>query len=127
MDRLERRDFLKEFRNKIDNIGKEDNVADVKKALEPEAKESPKAKADDDEGPLFNIHRRSLPVGSDIPLFFGITKEDSETLLKLFLHTTEGVVNGQYYVTYYDLVPVEADDLRLSVYWNPKEFVRESI
>jgi hypothetical protein len=74
---------------------------------------------------MYNIHKRSLPVGIDQPIMFGLTKEDADWMLAKRLHTKicedlEGISK----IVYYDIVK---DNGELSgIYDNPAEFVREN-
>ena len=70
---------------------------------------------------LYNIHKRSLPVGTDVPVFFNVTKDVAKTLLSKFLLTK---IKPDGTVIYYDLIPIYGTKEEKNVYWNPEEFIK---
>ncbi len=67
---------------------------------------------------LYNVHKRSLPVGIDKPIIFGVTKPEGEALIKDFLKTEFLEQNGDTTIFYYDLVLTSATLEERSVYYN---------
>lgn len=73
----------------------------------------------------YNIHERSLPVGVDKPVMWGLTKEESQKLLRGYLKTKVVLEDEKMTVVYYDVVK---DNGELSgVFDNPKEICKEVI
>lgn len=60
---------------------------------------------------LFNIHKRSLPVGVDKPVFYNVTREAAKKLFDVVLKTK--MIDSVIY--YYDLIPIGT--IR-DVFWN---------
>lgn len=74
------------------------------------------------EGPLFNVHKRTLPVDVDVIVEFGLT--ESEAKMSLFNRNKTRVRNDDVLV-YYDIVAQDADDKLKSVYYNDKNTITE--
>lgn len=73
---------------------------------------------------LYNIHKRTLPVGYDRVVFFGLTYDNAKQVRELFLKSR---VDGDI-VIYFDIVDMDATDKERSVYFNPKDFfIKEDI
>lgn len=78
---------------------------------------------------LYNIHKRSLPVGFDKIVVYSVNKEDAEWWLEHRLKTIfyEDKETEERTVYYFDVIPVEATDREKGVYFNPKPNVIEEI
>jgi hypothetical protein len=76
-------------------------------------------------GVRYNIHKRSLPVGLDKPVMFGLSEEESEIVLSKFFKT-KMIENKDDTKTliYYDRV--REDGVRSSVFDNPPGIIIES-
>jgi hypothetical protein len=73
--------------------------------------------------PLFNIHKRSLPVGKDTIVVYGVSEEEAKRLIGTRFppkQTPEGVI-------YYDIVSAGAVREELSVFHNPAEFIMGAV
>lgn len=70
--------------------------------------------------PLFDIYKRSLPVGTNKPIICGVTKDEAERLLRRQL---KAKAHGAS-VTYYEIVRAGDKEQSENVYLNPKEMVR---
>lgn len=68
-----------------------------------------------DLGPTYNVHKRSLPIGTDIPVLFGLSEDEAKWWTNA--RHTKIMANGT--IIYYDTVL--ADDKYHSVYENKKE------
>lgn len=96
----------------------------------------PKTKPLDEKGEkLYNIHKRSLPVGIDDIVVMRVTKAEAEFLLN---HRSEcsqtPLLTPQSYqhddkdsktIIYYDIIPVDATPRERNVYYNKRPFVKE--
>ena len=67
---------------------------------------------------LYNIHKRSLPIGLDKPVMFGLTKEETHHLLKGYLKTKLTVVDEKDMVIYCDIIKDNGE--LAGVFDNPK-------
>lgn len=90
------------------------------KELSEEAKESPPPPAKKIER-LYNLHRRSLPLGIDVPVVFGVTKAEGLLLINNKLKVKD--VNGR--IIFYDFVPTDANANERDVLYNVKPVVVE--
>jgi hypothetical protein len=67
---------------------------------------------------LHNIHKRSLPVGLDRPVMFGLAKEEAQYLLKHYLKTKVITTDERDSIIYYDVVKDNGE--LAGVFDNPK-------
>lgn len=73
----------------------------------------------------FNIHKRSLPVGIDKVVVFGVTRHEAERWIegrlktRLYHHDDK---NSKTLI-YYDVIPVDAQPRERSIYYNPGPIV----
>lgn len=73
---------------------------------------------------LYNIHKRSLPVGIDAPVVFGVDKDKAEKLVtnvlksRIVVHPTQSEEKDYRTIIYYDIVPQGASPRERSVYFN---------
>jgi hypothetical protein len=76
---------------------------------------------------LFNIHKRSLPVGIDQIIFVGLTRKDAEETVTHFLKTKIYFDNEKESKTliYYDIVPQDATPKERSLFYNTMELLKE--
>jgi hypothetical protein len=75
-------------------------------------------------GVRYNIHKRSLPVGLDLPIAWGVSEDEATKLIAKCLKSR--LIKDEketYDVIYYDMV--REDGLRSSVYDNPPEIIKE--
>ena len=77
----------------------------------------------------YNIHKRSLPVGIDKIIVFGVTKEDAEWWLecKLKPKCYENGPDDSKTLIYYDIVPVDATPKERSIYYNMHPVTTEPV
>lgn len=76
---------------------------------------------------LFNIHKRSLPVGIDKIIFIGLTKKEGEKIIENSLkarvfYDTEKETKT---IIYYDIVPQDAIPKERSIFYNTVELLKE--
>jgi uncharacterized protein (UPF0218 family) len=92
---------------------------------EPEKKHATKEKQKQT-GPLYNIHKRSLPVGVDQPVVFSVSEEEANRTIKHSLKPVLKIDNqtDKRTVTYYD--KVKQDGKEHDVYENDGEITKES-
>jgi len=71
---------------------------------------------------LYNIHKRSLPVGLDKPIAFNLTEKEADNWIKDYTHTQLTKVRGGdvKMVIYFD--KVKQDEQSHTVYENNKSF-----
>lgn len=75
-------------------------------------------------GLRYKIHKRSLPVGLDQPIAWGLSETDAKSLIAKKLKSKIVKDSGMTYdVVYYDMVA--EDGTRSSVYDNPPEIIKE--
>jgi len=76
---------------------------------------------------LFNIHKRSLPVGIDKIVFVNLTRKDAEETVTRFLKTKIYFDNEKESKTliYYDIVPQDATPKERSLFYNTVELLKE--
>ncbi len=79
---------------------------------------------------LYNVHRRTLPVGEDRVVAIGFTKEDAKWFVTKRLKAKEKFINNDdgskgSKLVYYDIVAQDATSSERSVYFNPRPFVLE--
>lgn len=71
---------------------------------------------------LYNVHKRSLPVELDKPVAFNLREDEAKRLVRLkkpyMIENT---------VIYFDRVVTNGSREEMSVYYNPKEIIRESV
>ena len=65
-------------------------------------------------GPLYNIHKRSLPIGMDKVVEIGLTADES---IKALSGRYKAIEKGEILV-YYDRIKQDATDEQMSVYFN---------
>lgn len=103
------RDFKRELANKIQRIDRAiyESVPEVHAAL-------------------YNIHKRSLPIGIDKVVGIGFTKQEAfDALQKLFKAHVDKKEDGRW--IYYDPVPQNALRNERTVYYNPKSIIKGDI
>jgi hypothetical protein len=78
---------------------------------------------------LFNIHKRSLPVGIDKKIVFRVTKEDAEWWVekRLKAHSYQDDSRDTKTLIYYDIIPIGATPREKSIYFNKGPITREEI
>lgn len=85
---------------------------------------------------LFNVHRRTLPVGGDRIVLWNLTKKEFDDmklnrldhdLMKDLTGQCRTHVENDNTIVYYDLVPVNATEEEKSVYFNEKVLTVDSI
>lgn len=78
---------------------------------------------------LFNIHKRSLPVGLDKVIVFGITKEDAEWWVERKLKTKcyQNDEDDSKTLIYYDVIPVDATPKERNIFFNSSPVTSESV
>lgn len=69
----------------------------------------------------YNIHKRSLPVGLDKPVLWGLPEDEAKYLLTTLFKSRVTVDGEDRLVIYYDMV--REDGVRSSVYDTPRGFV----
>jgi len=100
------RDFSAELRAVIKNI---DNKVPV----------APKQ-------PRFNVHKRSLPVGLDKIVVFGVLKGEATSWIENRLKSKcyENDPDSSKTLIYYDVIPIDATPKERSIYHNPEIFLK---
>lgn len=78
-------------------------------------------------GQLYNIHKRSLPVGTDKIVVHGATKEEAEDMMRTMFKAKEKLQNEVTNVIYYDMVPIDATEEEKSVFYNARPVVVENV
>jgi len=75
---------------------------------------------------LFNIHKRSLPVGIDKIVLVGVTKEEGEKLIENSLKSRIFYDSDKDSKTiiYYDLLPQDASPKEKNVFFNPLKLLQ---
>lgn len=72
------------------------------------------------EGTLYNIHKRSLPVGIDKIVFIGLLRSEADKeILKLIYKESKRrneENNNQFF--YFDIIPIESTENEQSIYYN---------
>lgn len=120
-------EFIKKFKQKIQQI--DSGVAPAAPVSEIVIE-----RLEDPQEPLYNVHKRSLPVGEDTVAMFNVTKAEFDALklnrvdkdlMKDLKGQCQTHITKEDTVVYYDLVPVNATAAERSVYYNPKELTRE--
>lgn len=68
----------------------------------------------------YNIHKRSLPIGIDDVVFYGVSKIEAEWLVTSFLKAKmyQDDARDSKTLMYYDILPVEATPKEHSIYFN---------
>jgi hypothetical protein len=76
---------------------------------------------------LFNIHKRSLPVGIDQILFVGLLRKEAEETIRRFLKTKIyfDEVKESKTIIYFDIVPQDASPKERSIFYNTMELLKE--
>lgn len=72
---------------------------------------------------MYNIHKRSLPVGIDKIVYFNVPLKTANMLCDKFLVSksyTDVTLNTKTLI-YYDIIPVDAVPREKNVYYNPSE------
>lgn len=116
------RDFLKEFQERIKRLDRED--------LPQEQIEAAKKKQEIPENvKLYNIHKRSLPVGLDKVVIFSITKEDAEWWIehKLKSKCYHNDADDSKTLIYYDVIPVDATPREKNLFFNTSPVTTEPV
>lgn len=109
------RDFIAEFKQRVRRVDRLEDIPAVPiKPREPES-DGPPVKR-------FNIHKRSLPVGIDKIVVFGVTRAEAEWWIefKLKAKVYQDEPEDSKTVIYYDLVPVDATPKERNIYFNAK-------
>ncbi len=71
------------------------------------------------EGPLYNIHKRTLPVKIDQPVAFGLSLPEAERMLARLTQEQRYMEMGnRNNFVYFDIVPQDATEAEKSVYYN---------
>lgn len=78
---------------------------------------------------LFNIHKRSLPVGIDKIVVFNAPKADATWWVESKLKTKcyENGADDSKTIIYYDIIPVGASPKEKSVYYNMADITTEPV
>jgi len=70
----------------------------------------------------YNIHKRSLPVGLDKPIMWGLREEEAKIVIAKLLKSRRLMNNMEEYDwIYYDMV--REDGQRSSVFYNPPNII----
>jgi len=108
--------FAEQFSRKAKAIDAQYGFA---KPIEPrERKEIPLQ-----EGPLFNLHKRSLPTGIDKIVEMGLTKREA---IEALLGRCKTSIKNDILI-YHDIIAQNASDEEMSIYFNTKEVIREDV
>jgi len=76
---------------------------------------------------LFNIHKRSLPIGIDKVVIIGLTKDEAEKQINQVLKTKVycDYADDTRTVIYYDMVAQDATPKEKSVFFNHSNLIKE--
>lgn len=76
---------------------------------------------------LFNIHKRSLPVGIDKKVFVNLSKKDAQFLIDHILKSKVYFDTEKESKTliYFDMVPQDATPKEKSIFYNTVELLKE--
>lgn len=74
---------------------------------------------------LYNIHKRSLPVGYDKVVGIGFTKLQAIDAIGTFFKAKANNSNSDYHWYYYDMVVQNASPDEKSIYWNEKQITKD--
>lgn len=74
-------------------------------------------------GKLYNIHKRSLPVGVDKPVAFGMSERDATTLSKILTRQIQKDNQHSDVKHYFDIIRQESQE-DLNVYYSNKELLK---
>ena len=113
------RNFLEEFKTKMRMM----ELPVIEKAIEkPFIDRREKIK-----GKLYNIHKRSLPVGIDTVVVFSVTEKEAKqwTEEKLVTRCYENGPDNSKTLIYYDIIPVDAKPRERSIYFNMGNAMQE--
>ncbi len=113
------RNFLEEFKAKMKMM----ELPVIEKATEkPFIEKREKIK-----GKLYNIHKRSLPVGIDAIVVFSVTEKEAKqwTEKKLVTRCYENGPDNSKTLIYYDIIPVDAKPREISIYANMGKAMQE--
>lgn len=115
-----KRNFIEEFKARIKKLDEADLP---KKQIEPKTNEVPKHLR------LYNIHKRSLPVGIDKIVVFNITKQDAEWWIETKLKTRcyENGADDSKTLIYYDVIPTDATPKEKNVFYNMSPVTTEPV
>lgn len=82
---------------------------------------------DPERGKLFNIHKRSLPVGIDVIILFNLSKDEADWWVEHRLHTKcyDDAETQSKTVIYYDVLPVGASPKEKNVYRNDVKLIAD--
>lgn len=77
----------------------------------------------------FNIHKRSLPVGIDKVVVFGVTKEEAEWWVENKLKTKcyQNEPDDSKTLIYFDVIPEGATPREKSIYFNTHPVTTETV
>lgn len=67
---------------------------------------------------LYDIHKRSLPVGVDKKVVIGVTEKEARHLMETRLKSKVLMSGDRVTVIYWDLIPQESHPSQRSVYYN---------
>lgn len=99
-------------------------VAELKSFIQSidEPTDMPRYEARKPKSKKYNIHKRSLPAGVDIPIFFGVTKNESELLISQFLKSKVLVdeQKDKTSVLYYDVIATDAPVEEYNIFFNDR-------
>lgn len=75
---------------------------------------------------MYNIHKRSLPVGIDKIVYFNVSLKIANMLCEKFLVSKSytDVIRNTKTLIYYDIIPVDAVPREKNIYYNPAERVQ---
>lgn len=76
------------------------------------------------EGPLFNLYKRSLPPGIDKIVEMGLTRAEAIEALFGRHKTVEKDIGGSTMLIYYDIIAQNASDAEMNIYYNPPAIVK---
>ncbi len=75
---------------------------------------------------MYNIHKRSLPVGIDKIVYFNVDLKTANMLAEKFLiaKSYTDVSRNTKTLIYYDIIPVDALPREKNIYYNPEERIK---
>lgn len=109
-----KRDFLKALKGAINKAHELDN--EKVEIVQQASKERPSLPRVN----LFNIYKRSLPVGLDQIVVIGVTKEEAEEWVehRLKPKAYQDDTDNSKTVIYYDILPQDATPKERSIFFN---------
>lgn len=75
---------------------------------------------------MYNIHKRSLPVGIDKIVYFNVDIKTANMLCDKFLvpKSYTDVSRNTKTLIYYDIIPVDAVPREKNIYYNPEDRIK---